>query len=113
VWGWPGVVWPRRPSARVAWRAAQSLPELSAGLEKLSEAQREYGRGFPASIGTVWCTGERGPAWARGRAWLGAGARTGVNQACQSRSNTWRHCFYPSSNADRALIFANLGKITV
>jgi hypothetical protein len=112
-WGWPGVVWPRRPSARVAWRAAQSSPELSAGLAKLSEARREYDRGFPALIDAARCTGGRGPAWARGRAWLGAGARTGVNRACQPRSNTSRHCFYPSSNADRAQIFANLGKIAV
>jgi hypothetical protein len=107
------VVWPRRPSARVAWRAAQSSLELSAWLEKSSEARREYGRGFPALIDAARCTGGRGPAWARGRARLGAGARTCVNQACQPRSNTWRHCFCPSSNADRAQIFANLGKITV
>jgi hypothetical protein len=52
-------------------------------------------------------------AWACGRAWLGAGARTGVNRACQPRSNMWLHCFCPSSNADRAHIFANLGKIAV
>jgi hypothetical protein len=107
------VVWPWRPSARVAWRAAQSSSELSVGLEKLSEARREYGRGFPALIGAARCTGERGPVSARGRARLGVGVRTGVNRACQLRSNTWRHCFYPSSNADRAQIFAKLGKIAV
>jgi hypothetical protein len=107
------VVWPWWASARVAWRAAQSSPELSVGLEKLSEVRREYGRGFPALIGAMLCTGECGPAWTRGRARLGAGARAGVNRACQPRSNTWRHYFCSSSNADRAQIFANLGKIAV
>jgi hypothetical protein len=57
--------------------------------------------------------GGREPARARGHARLGAGARTGVNRACQPRSNTWRRCFCPSSNADRAQIFAILGKIVV
>jgi hypothetical protein len=89
------------------------LAELRAGLEKLSEAQRESNRGFPDLIDAARCTGRRGRAWARGRPRLGAGAQTGVNRACQPRSNTWRHCFCPSSNADRAQIFANLGKIAV
>jgi hypothetical protein len=92
---------------------AQRSPELSDGLGKSSEAWREYGQGFPSLIDTARCTGGRGPAWARGRAWLGAGARTGVNRACQPRSKTWRHCFCPSFNADRAQIFADLGKIVV
>jgi hypothetical protein len=56
------VVWPWRPSAQVAWRAVQSSPELSAGLEKSSEARREYDRGFPALIGTARCIGGRGQA---------------------------------------------------
>jgi hypothetical protein len=64
-------------------------------------------------IGTARCTGGHGPARARGRARLGAGARTGVNRACQPRSNTWSCCFCPCSNADWAHIFANLGKIDV
>jgi hypothetical protein len=64
-------------------------------------------------IGTAWCTGGRVPASACGRARLGAGARTGVNRACQPRSNTWSRCFCPRSNADWAQIFANLGKIAV
>jgi hypothetical protein len=64
-------------------------------------------------IGTARCTGGRGPARARGRAQLGAGARTGVNRACQPRSNTWSHCCCPCSNVDWAQIFANLGKIAV
>jgi hypothetical protein len=89
------------------------LSELSAGLEKLSEARREYNQGFPALIDAARCIGGRGPVWARGRARLGAGERTGVNRAYEPRSNTWRHCFCPSSNADRAQIFANLGKIVV
>jgi hypothetical protein len=70
---------------------------------------RPYG-GF---IGTTRCTGGCAPAWARGHARLGAGVRTGVNRACQPRSNTWLQCFCPSSNTDRAQIFANLGKIAV
>jgi hypothetical protein len=59
------------------------------------------------------CTGGRGPVSARGRARLGTGARTGVNRACQPRSNKWSRCFCPCSNADWAQIFMNLGKITV
>jgi hypothetical protein len=73
-WGWLGGIWPRRPSARVAWWAAQSSPEQSVGLETLSEAQREYDRGLSALIDATRCTGGRGPAWACGRARLGAGA---------------------------------------
>jgi hypothetical protein len=64
-------------------------------------------------IDTTRCTGDRGPVRAHGRAWLGAGARTSVNRACQPRSNTWSRCFCPCSNADWAQIFANLGKIAV
>jgi hypothetical protein len=64
-------------------------------------------------IGTTRCTSGRGPASERGRALLVAGARTGVNRACQPRSNTWNRCFSPSSNADWAQIFANLGKIAM
>jgi hypothetical protein len=64
-------------------------------------------------IGTARCMGGHGPARARGRARLGAGARTGVNWACQPRSNTWSRCFYPCSNVDWAQIFVNLGKIAV
>jgi hypothetical protein len=51
-------------------------------------------------IGTTQCTSGRGPARVRGRARLGAGARTGVNRACQPLSNTWSRCFYLCSNAD-------------
>jgi hypothetical protein len=64
-------------------------------------------------IGTARCTGGCGPASARGRARLGVGARTGVNRACQPRSNTWSRCFCLCSNADWAQIFTNLGKIDV
>jgi hypothetical protein len=64
-------------------------------------------------IGTAQCTGGRGSASTRDRALLVAGARCGVNRACQPRSNTWNHCFCPSSNADWAQIFVNLGKIAV
>jgi hypothetical protein len=64
-------------------------------------------------IGTARCTGGCGPASARGRALGSAGARTGVNRGCQPRSNTWNRCFCPSSNADWAQIFVNLGKIAV
>jgi hypothetical protein len=64
-------------------------------------------------IGTTRCTGGRGPTSARGRALRSVGARTGMNRVCQPRSNTWNRCFYPSSNADWAQIFRNLGKIVV
>jgi hypothetical protein len=64
-------------------------------------------------IGTARCTGGRGPSSARGRALGSVGARTGVNRGCQPRSNTWNRCFCPSSNADWAQIFVNLGKIAV
>jgi hypothetical protein len=64
-------------------------------------------------IGTARCTSDHGPARARECAQLGAGARTGVNRACQPRSNTWSRCFCPCSNVDWALIFANLGKVAV
>jgi hypothetical protein len=64
-------------------------------------------------IGTARRTGGRGTASARGRALGSAGARTGVNRGCQPWSNTWNCCLCPSSNADWAQIFVNLGKITV
>jgi hypothetical protein len=64
-------------------------------------------------IGTAWCTSGCGPASAHRRALGSAGARTGVNQGCQPRSNTWNRCFCPSSIADWAQIFTNLGKIAV
>jgi hypothetical protein len=64
-------------------------------------------------IGMARCTCGHGPTSARGRALGSAGARTGVNQGCQPRSNTWNRCLYPSSNADWAQIFVNLGKIAV
>jgi hypothetical protein len=31
--------------------------EQKAGLERLSEVRREYGRGLPALIGAAWCMG--------------------------------------------------------
>jgi hypothetical protein len=64
-------------------------------------------------IGIARCTGGRGPASARRLALGSAGARTSVNRGCQPRSNTWNCCFCPSSNADWAQIFTNLGKITM
>jgi hypothetical protein len=68
---------------------------------------------FGCFIGTTRCTGGHGPASARERALRGAGARTSVNRVCQPRSNMWNRCFCPSSNADWAQIFVNLGKIAV
>jgi hypothetical protein len=72
------VVWPRWPSARAAWRAAQSSPELSAGSRESGEAWREYNRGFPALIGAgavhgrAWTSaGAHDLAWVRGLAWTG------------------------------------------
>jgi hypothetical protein len=83
------------------------------GLGRAKSAGGVRPRPWGDFIGTARCTGGRGLAWASGRARLGAGARTGVNRACQLRSNTWLQCFCPSSNTDRAQIFANLGKIAV
>jgi hypothetical protein len=74
--------------------------ELCLGQDQ--ERAGEYGRGFGLLYRHDTVQGGRGPAWAHGRARLGAGARTGVNRACQPRSNMWLHCFCPSSNADRA-----------
>jgi hypothetical protein len=81
-----------------------------AGLESARGGTTEAWGCF---IGTTWCTGGRGLASARGRALWIAGARTGVNRACQPWSNTWNRCFCPSSNANWAQIFANLGNIVV
>jgi hypothetical protein len=58
-------------------------------------------------IGTARCTGGHGPARARERARLGAGAQTGVNWVCQLRSNTWSRCSCLCSNIGWAQIFAN------
>jgi hypothetical protein len=57
--------------------------------------------------GRSW-TGERARACTRRR-----GARTGVNQRCQPRSNTCARCLCPCSSAGWVQIFANLGKIAV
>jgi hypothetical protein len=93
--------------------AAQSSLELSTGSGESGEARREYDRGFPALIGAGAVHGRAWTSAARRHAWLGAGARAGVHRACQPRSSTWHHCFCPCSNADRAQIFMNLGKIVV
>jgi hypothetical protein len=87
-------------------------------LVNFGSGRTESARGGTAEalgcfIGTARCTGGRGPVSARRRALLVAGAQTGMNRACQSRSNTWNRCFCPSSNTDWAQIFANLGKIAV
>jgi hypothetical protein len=55
------VVWPRCPSARAAWRAAQSSPELSAGSRESGEARRSS---FCALIGA---------GTVHGRAWTSVG----------------------------------------
>jgi hypothetical protein len=70
-------------------------------------------RGGTAEALGCFISTTRGPTRARGRARLGAGARTGVNQACQPRSNTWSRCFCSCSNTDWAQIFVNLGKLAV
>jgi hypothetical protein len=49
------------------------LAGQSAGLERLSEVRREYGRGLPALIDAARCTGGPRPTWPRGRARLGVG----------------------------------------
>jgi hypothetical protein len=94
----------RRVQSKVRWALAWAGPRARGGVRP---------RPWGCFIGKARCTGGRGPTWARGRARLGVGARTGVNRACQPRSNTWLHCFCPSYNADSAQIFANLGKIAV
>jgi hypothetical protein len=103
--------------AQKAWRAVARRARgefwrslARAGLENTQGGMPEAWSCF---ICTARCTGGHGPASARGRALWSAGARTGVNWVCQPRSNTWNRCFCPSSNADWAQIFANLGKIVV
>jgi hypothetical protein len=86
---------------------------VNSGLGRTESARGSTAKALGCFIGTARYTGGRGPARARGRAWLGAGARTGVNRACQPRSNTWSRCFFLCSNVDWAQIFANLGKIVV
>jgi hypothetical protein len=83
------------------------------GLGRTESARGGTTEALGCFIGTARCAGGRGPARARGRARLGVGARTGVNRACQPRSNTWSRCFCPCSNTDWAQIFVNLGKIAV
>jgi hypothetical protein len=78
------------------------------GLGRTKSAWGGTAEALGCFIGTTRCTGGHGPVKARGHARLGEGARTGVNRACQSRSNTWSRCFCLCSNADWAQIFANL-----
>jgi hypothetical protein len=103
--------------AQVAWRGGGSAcsrqSPVNFGSGRTKSARGGTTEALGCFIGTARCTGGRGPASARGRAVLGAGARTGVNRACQARSNTWNCCFCPSSNADWAQIFTNFGKIVV
>jgi hypothetical protein len=73
------------------------------GLDRTCERAGRYGQGS----GLLY----RHDA-AHGRP-TAASARTGVNRGCQPRLNTWNRCLCPSSNADWAQIFANLGKIAV
>jgi hypothetical protein len=89
------------------------LAGASAGSGESGEARREYDRGFLALIGA---------GAVHGRAWTSAGARAsmawrgGVGWRAPGMSAVvehWHHCFYPCSNADRAQIFTNLGKIAV
>jgi hypothetical protein len=118
-----GAAWKRLEGAGHCGRGSESLAGDGAacsgripaifGLGRTSERAGRYGQGSGGFIGTARCTGGRGPASARGRALGSEGARTGVNQGCQPRSNTWNHCFCLSSNADWAQIFTNLGKIAM
>jgi hypothetical protein len=103
--------------ARKAWRAVARHARgefwwslARAGLVSAQGGMAEA-RGF--FIGTARCTGGCGTASAREHALGSAGARTGVNQGCQPRSNMLNRCFCPSSNANWAQIFVNLGKIAV
>jgi hypothetical protein len=83
---------------------------LNFGSVKTESARGGTTEALGCFIGTARCTSGHGPASARGRALLVAGARTGVNRARQPRSNTWNRCFCPSSNTDWAQIFANLAR---
>jgi hypothetical protein len=86
---------------------------MNFGSGRIESAQGGTTEALGCFMGMARCTGGRGPASARGRALRDTGARTGVNRACQPRSNTWNCCFCPSSNTDWAQIFSNLGKIVV
>jgi hypothetical protein len=94
--------------AACSWRSPVNF-----GSGRTESAQGGTAEALGCFIGMARCIGGRGPVEACGRALLDAGARTGVNRACQPRSNTWSHCFCPCSNADWAQIFANLGKIAM
>jgi hypothetical protein len=89
----------------LGWRSPVNF-----GLGRTESAWGGTAEALGCFIGTVRCTGERGSARARGRARLGAGARTGVNRACQPRSNTWSRFFCPCSNVEWAQIFVNLAR---
>jgi hypothetical protein len=117
---WPGSDRGRQATvaeAREAWRAvarrARGEFRWSLARAGLVSVRGGMAKARGCFIGTTRCTGSHGPASARGRALGSVGARTGVNRGCQPRSNTWNRCFYPSSNADWAQIFAYLGKIAV
>jgi hypothetical protein len=104
-------------TAAEAWKAWRAVARRARGKFwwSLAWARLVSTRGRMAEaqgcfIGMARCTGGHGPASARGRALGIAGVRTGVNQGW---SNTWNRCLCPSSNADWAQIFANLGKIAV
>jgi hypothetical protein len=103
--------------ARKAWRAVvlRTRGEVRRSLARAGLVSMRGGMSEARGcfIGTARCTSDRGLASARGRALGSTGARTGMNRGCQPRSNTWNRCFCPSSNADWAQIFVNLGKIAV
>jgi hypothetical protein len=75
--------------------ACSGQTPLSSGLGRTESVWGGTAEALGCFIGTAWCTSGRGPARARGHARLGAGVRTGVNRACQPRSNTWSRCFCP------------------
>jgi hypothetical protein len=118
-----GVAWKWLEGAGLGGRGSGGLAGGGVACSRQSpvnfgSGRTEGARGGTAEalgyfIGTTRCTGGRGAASARGRALWRVGERTGVNRACQPRSNTWNRCFCPSSNADWAQIFVNLGKITM
>jgi hypothetical protein len=60
----------RRVQGKVRWTLAWIGPRARGGVRP---------RPWGYFIGTARCTGGHGPAWARERAQLVAGARTGVN----------------------------------
>jgi hypothetical protein len=118
-----GAAWKRLEGAGHGGRGSEILAGSGAacsgripvifGSGRTCERAGRYGRGsgllyrHDAMHGWPWA-GERARACPGER-----GCANGREQGRKPRSNTWNRCFCPSSNADWAQIFANLGKVAV